>query len=358
MIGLSLLLTSMTVGYAQSFVKPESVEFDAKNNRYLVSNKGLNTAEGFILATDAQGSVTGYFVPPGITSPNALEIVGDTIFAATEEPSIKGYLLSTGAEVVSWVLDSPDKFNGLAYDGEKYLFASAPSEKYIYRIDMADGSYTRWQSSTAINGLGYDKANQRVLVCGWGDPAKIQALNPSTGVLTTLYTGIKDVFYNIDGIVMDECGNYYASGWTAGNLYYFSDGFGSAPQIIATGKQGPADIGINHADRIVMLPKMNAHALELFDISSYCPKTSAVNAQTSKAEIRLYPNPASHKLYFQSEQEIAQIALFTPDGRSLGLLKPEPDNSVVLDEIPYGLILAQFYSKNQTTKTHFFIHQP
>src|SRR5262245_58624544 len=81
----ALLATSPRAQYAG----PESVEYDAANDRYLVSN----TDDGTVKQRDQAGTVTPFAtVSP---APYGLEIMGDTVFACSGG-SVKGYLLSDG----------------------------------------------------------------------------------------------------------------------------------------------------------------------------------------------------------------------------------------------------------------------
>ena len=87
----SILILAVTIN-AQSLSGPESIEYDAANNRYLVSN----TSSGQILARSANGSLSVF--KSGISpAPYGLEILGNRVYACCGG-FIKGFNLQTGAQ--------------------------------------------------------------------------------------------------------------------------------------------------------------------------------------------------------------------------------------------------------------------
>ena len=68
------LFSLCSISYSQSFSGPESVEFDALNNRYLVSNKGAVKSIQSVVPGQAPVLFTS-----NVTSPAGLEILGNKL---------------------------------------------------------------------------------------------------------------------------------------------------------------------------------------------------------------------------------------------------------------------------------------
>ena len=107
---------SLSLG-AQTYNGPESIEYDASNNRYLISN----TSGGNILARSASGTLTVF--KSGISpAPYGLEILNNVVYACCSG-FIKGYSLTNGAQV--FILNTGATFlNGITSDGVNTLFAT------------------------------------------------------------------------------------------------------------------------------------------------------------------------------------------------------------------------------------------
>ena len=76
--------------FAQVFNSPESVEYDAARDRYIVSNTGGNN-----LLSVVPGSAPTLF-KSGVTSPYGMVIIGDTVFVCAQSGYIKAYDLTNG----------------------------------------------------------------------------------------------------------------------------------------------------------------------------------------------------------------------------------------------------------------------
>src|SRR6185436_8553396 len=134
---------------------PESVEYDPVGDRYFISNTGDNT----IKQRDQAGTVTAFAsVSP---APYGLEIMGDTLFACSGG-SVKGYLLSTGAQVFNLNLGGTF-LNGITTDGT-YLYATDFTQEKIFRVDVTAASFITWVADTdgTPNGIVFDGDNARL----------------------------------------------------------------------------------------------------------------------------------------------------------------------------------------------------
>ena len=161
--------------YSQSYNGPESVEWDAANNRWLISNTNSHA----ILARSQSGTLTT-FVASTTNGPHGIEILGNVLYACCGG-SIKGYDLTTGSNVFTINLGA-SFLNGLTTDGDSVLYATDFSNKDIFRINPTTNKYYTLSSNTTStpNGIIYDGANNRCIFIAWGTSAPIKAiaLNP------------------------------------------------------------------------------------------------------------------------------------------------------------------------------------
>lgn len=222
--------------YSQSYSGPESVEWDAANNRWLISN----TTSHAILARSQSGTLTT-FVPTTTNGPHGLEILGNVLYACCSG-SIKGYDLTTGTQVFTMNLGA-SFLNGLTTDGDSVLYATDFSNKDIFRINPTTNKYYTLSSNTTTtpNGIIYDGANNRCIFIAWGTNAPIKAigLNPPYTISTITTTTLG----NCDGITIDHLGYYYVTAWSNNRMNRFANDFtGGYTVMNSFVLSSPADI--------------------------------------------------------------------------------------------------------------------
>ena len=235
---------SLSLG-AQTYNGPESIEYDASNNRYLISN----TSGGNILARSASGTLTVF--KSGISpAPYGLEILNNVVYACCSG-FIKGYSLTNGTQVFN--LNTGATFlNGITSDGLNTLFATDFSGKKIYRINTQSTTFNVMASGLTLspNGIVYDQAHNRLVFVNWGSNAPIKALSLSDSVVTTLAT---TTLGNCDGLAWNGLDTWYVSVWTGQKIVKFNADFSTAAVTVATSMSSPADIYYNtHTDTLAI----------------------------------------------------------------------------------------------------------
>ena len=314
-ISLVVALYCSVVVVAQSYDSPESVEYDTKYQRYLVSNKGNVKGIPFILQTDLEGKNLTFFANNLPAKPNALQIIGDTLYVATELPAVIGYSLKDGSEVVRYIPQGAGITNGLAADSKNNLYASDPKNKKIFRINVATRVVEKIADNNfaSVNGLCMDEENNRLLLCGWGTNAQINAIDLTTLQLTRVLT---TPIPNIDGMEKDRCGNFYLSSYSQGKIYKYPKDFLGQPVVISSGHSGCADIDINKTANILMVPNLNSHSVNLISLESYC-NTAAINQNAINQSISVYSIPGKKKIIVESESDFLSIDLYLASGAKI-----------------------------------------
>lgn len=256
--GLALALACCAcAAHAQVYDGPESVEYHARLDRYLVGNTG-----GPILVRASDGTL-GLFTDT-TDSPYGIELLGGTLFAL-DSGHLKGFDIDSAAPVLDFAVPGAAFLNGITSDGAHVLYVSDFSARKIHRIDVADleapvaGTPVATGSATP-NGLVFDRAGQRVLVATWGSDAKILALDAAGNAAPVPL--IETSLSNIDGIALDCNGAIIVAAWggcgsAGGCLARFEPPFAlDTPfTLLAEGLSSPADIDFNRVSGDIGVPE-------------------------------------------------------------------------------------------------------
>ena len=241
----TLILFGLQIS-AQTYNGSESVEFDAANNRYLVSNTG----SGQILARAANGTLSVF--KSGISpAPYGLEILGDTVYACCGG-TIKGFDLTNGNQVFNINLGA-QFLNGITSDGISSLFATDFSGKKLFRIRPAANAFNLMAQNLvqSPNGIVYDLANNRLVFVNWGANAPIKQFSFADSTVSTITT---TTLGNCDGLAWNGLDTWYISAWTGQKIVKFDRDFANAPVNVQTGMSSPADIYYNQLSDTLAVP--------------------------------------------------------------------------------------------------------
>lgn len=278
---LLLPLTLTALAACAQYNGPESVEYDAANDRYLVSNTG----DGTIKQRDLAGTVSAFAsVSP---APYGLEIQGDTVYACSGG-GIKGYLLSSGVQVFALSLGGTF-LNGLTSDGD-LLYATDFSAGSIYRVDPAAGTFTTWVAATGgtPNGIVYDPALDRLVVAFWGGNAPVKTYDRATAAPgPSINTGLT----NIDGIAIDCLGRFLLSSWSPDRISALDPSLSSAPVDLGiAGMNNPADIDFDAVHQAVCVPNAGNDAVIIASVPGCA--TGMADPDAGYQDLQVIPNPA------------------------------------------------------------------
>ena len=143
--------------------------------------------------------------------------------------------------------------------GEVDLFITDFSAKKLYRYNIEENShYEICSFSKNPNGTYYDSINDRLLVVCWGNNAPIYEIDLINETYSTIInTGLG----NLDGISMDQCGNFYVSAWSSNAIHKYNFDF-LETEIIAAGLSNPADIYYNQSDNILAIPNSGNNTVD------------------------------------------------------------------------------------------------
>lgn len=251
-----LFLTITSLLFAQSYNTPESVDYHAGTNSFLISNSG----GGQILTDDGLGNLNTLATGVG-TGPHGLEVVGDLVYACSGG-RLKAYDVLNGNQTLNHNVNG-QFLNGITHKGND-IFITDFSGKKLYRYNSISGNHNLFASfNSTPNGVVYDYLLDRLLVVGWGGSAPIWEVSLSDSSVSVLANTNHS---NIDGIALDPCGNYYISVWGNNAIYQYDANF-SSPQILATGQSQPADIFYEPNSQTLAVPNSGNNTVNFISIN-------------------------------------------------------------------------------------------
>ena len=201
---------------SQQLLQPESAVYDMPRERYLISNY----YNGQLIAIHKDGSRSLF--AEGKNSSAGLHIIDDTVYVGCGSQGVLAYNLITGEVVMDLLIPGSVLLNDVTSDTSGSLYVSDPYGNKIYKINLADRTYTvlvgylYWP-----NGMLFDKRNNRLLACTSTDQ-RIYSVDMTNGMLTELVnvgTG------HLDGLAEDNAGNIYVSAQGPEAVYRYNRDF-------------------------------------------------------------------------------------------------------------------------------------
>ena len=337
---------------AQSLTGIESVEYDPTNQIFLVSN-GNNVVR---MHSDAipQGTL-------GVAKADyGMEVMNGVLFSIVGS-AVKGYDVTTGAQVMSKTISGAVFLNGMASNGVDKLWVTDFSAKKVHELNVADLANP---TSTVIvaatgstpNGICYDATQDRLVLVSWGSNAAIKTIDLNTNTLSTIVT---TALGNIDGIDNDNYGNYYVASWSPNAITRYSNEFTTSQTITVTGGvSSPADICYAEEIDTLAIPCTGNNQVKFVGFNpSYVG-----SLETEKFEASGFPTLVTdlYQVAFTlPEAKLVRIEIFNVQGKlidtPLTQTLPQGQHQIVLTELPSasGLYFVRVSAGAEFTTTHF-----
>ena len=283
----TVLLSSIGLGLAlpcdaaqiTGLESPNSFVGDPLGKEYFISNiNGEPEARdnnGFITKLDPDGKVTSLkFIQGGVAdvylhAPKGLALVGQMLYIADLD-QLKGFDKTTGKlrVIVSFPAATSRRsvsLTDVTAGPGGLLYASDQAANTIYRIDPA----TNHQVSLLIHddrlagpaGVAVHPKTNHLIAVSW-DKGKILEITPE-GQLTELESNgfFTCRFQNLSGVDFDRWGNMYVSDFTTGKIWRMTRDHRF--HVIAEFLPAPADISIDRANNLILVPYHYAHTAEI-----------------------------------------------------------------------------------------------
>lgn len=296
------LITFLAISFscylsAQSFSTAESAEYDAANDRWLVSS-------GDIIAVAADGTLSFFGSAKGSYG---LEILNNILFAVGTGGVIKGYNLDSADEVMSITIPGTGFLNGLTNDAVNKLYVTDFGNQKIIEVDVSDlgnpiATTIVENTQTTPNGIIYEGSTNRLIYTSWqSSSAPIKAVDLTDFSITDLTTTSVG---NIDGIDDNADGEYFISSWSPNRITKYSADFQNPVTITTPFIDRPADIGYAMSTNVLGIPIGNN--VVFVDLS---PISAVQNISADVHQFKISPNPLqAHSLmefHLENAEEIA-----------------------------------------------------
>ena len=313
--------------FAQAYNNPESVVYDATNDRYLVSNKG----NGDIISvprTDPN-NLSFFYTNAYCVSLRGITIVGNTLWGAgtNSQATLNQHLFSfdiaTGNFIKTIQLSSAVFLNDVTTDASGMIYVSDDNNNLIYRVNPVTGGWTDLPFDGA-NGLLFDDANNRLLYTD-DTPAtgsQISAIDLAANTSSVLITNLN--FQALDGLTVDHEGNYYVSSWSTNEVYRYDPNF--TPSVVAStgyngiNHNGPADIFYDQVNNVLAVPNFTANTVDFIPFAQLSTYDNEMSIPNDFKLHQNFPNPFNPNttiFYDVSRESNVKVTVFDLLGREI-----------------------------------------
>jgi len=258
------------------FQQPESVLYDPGRQVLYVSNVAGEPAakdeKGFLSKVSLEGKVLELDWIKGLHAPKGLAYYGNRLYVSDIDTLVE-IDLGDGKILNRYPAEGAQFLNDVATDGGGSAYVSDMMTDTIYRL--SNGKLEVWLKSDALqspNGL-YVGRDGDLVVGSWGvreDGFKTKVAGHLKKVsifwksIQSLGSG--EPVGNLDGVEGDSVGNYYATDWMAGKLFYIKPSGEST--VLLQLEPGTADLGLVGDRGVLVIPLMNSGKLVAYEIEA------------------------------------------------------------------------------------------
>ncbi|MGC4096730.1 MAG: hypothetical protein QM706_06405 [Nitrospira sp.] len=257
---------------------PNSFVGDPSGKEYFISNINgdpeARDNNGFISKLDAEGKVINLrFIQGGVAdtllhAPKGMALVGPVLYVADLD-HLRGFDKETGKPLVT--VSFPSRAHGqvsltdIAASPTGLLYASDQTANSIYRINPSDHHridlLIHDDTLAGPAGIAIHPKTNHLIIVSW-QKGKILELTPE-GQLSELESNgfFTSRFENLSGVDFDQWGNMYVSDITKGKIWRMTRDHRF--QVIAEYLPAPADISIDRANNLILVPYHYMHAAEM-----------------------------------------------------------------------------------------------
>ena len=258
------LFASELVWSASGFKMPESVQYDARNDRYYVSNVNGGVMDqdnnGSISLIDGNGQLVAVDWVTGLHSPKGLALHQNKLYVADVRQLVV-INVDTAKIIARYAAEESKFLNGIAIKQDGSVFISDWLGNKIYQLE--DGELTVWLETADLNspnGLWVD--NSFLYVASWGSDIKADFSTGTTGNIKKISLVTKTIetfnqgqhWFNMDGIYPYSDGKWLISDYIKGEIVLLNQD-GQIEKLLKL-KVGSADFHYIHAKKLVIVPLM------------------------------------------------------------------------------------------------------
>lgn len=261
---------------------PQSFVGDAACECYFISNVNGEPAakdnNGFITKLDRDGKViAAQFIRGGdgittLHAPKGMAVVNQLLYVADLD-TLRAFDIKTGKPVTTVSFAGQPGAVALvdvAANQQGLLYASDMDANVIYRIDpVKQHTVSVLVRDTALagpRGLAVHPKTGRLIAVSWHKGSIVEIAE--NGTITELVSNgfFSSRFRNLDGVDFDTWGNMYVSDFTAGKIWRMRPD--RHFNVIAEYLPTPADISVDRAKNLILVPYLYGNAAEINGLES------------------------------------------------------------------------------------------
>ena len=246
LITTSLLFIFVISGYSQNFNSPESVAYDSKNDRFIVSNKSGN----YLSQIDKNWKVSKFY--ENCNSPKGL-FVKDLKLYVTTNTVVLIFDLNTDSLINTIKIKEASFLNDITIDHKNKLYVSDTQQNKIFKIDLQTKKYSVFidTKKDAPNGLYFYKKMKLLYIGYWAGSRTLAIYDLNAKEKST-----KKFNHAVDGIAFNKKGDLFFSSWKPTGVFQTDLNFKGELKTISTNHKGPADIAIiqKNGKEILVIP--------------------------------------------------------------------------------------------------------
>lgn len=285
---------------------PNSFVCDPSSSEYFISNingePDARDNNGFITKLNADGKIIHLkFVQGGsaevsLHAPKGMALWGSILYVADLD-QLKGFDKTTGKLVVTVSFSSRARsqvsLTDVVASPSGLLYVSDQMANAIYSVTPTDGHRVDLlihdDRLAGPAGIAIHPKTHHLIAVSW-EKGKILDITPD-GQLTELESNgfFTSRFQNLSGVDFDQWGNMYVSDFTKGKVWRMTRDHRF--QVIAEHLPAPADIGIDRANNLILVPYQYMHAAEMNGLETPSSAKSKGEKRTL-ADYGFIPPPA------------------------------------------------------------------
>lgn len=257
---------------SKDFKNPESVYFNADDKNIYVSNVAGGGIEknkkGFISKLSDSGEVLDLKWVNNLNAPKGSRAYNGELWVSDIDEVVV-IDISEATITKRYKVKNAKFLNDIAISSSGVVYVSDSLTSKIHKIEKGKVSiFMEGDELESPNGLLVH--GDKLIVAAWGltkdwSTKKLGRLYQIDLVTKKIKYITTNPLGNLDGIEIDDNGNYLVSDYVAGKIYLIRKNSGKV-DLIYTGKRSLADIGYNKGSREILIPYMEHN--KVFSISN------------------------------------------------------------------------------------------
>lgn len=250
---------------------PESIYYDQTTDTLFVSNivgKGdEKDGKGWISKLTPQGKTIQSKWVSGLNAPKGMRSSGDTLWV-TDIDEVVEINIKQASVKKKYPVPGAKFLNDIAIGEDRTVYISDSLTSTIYQLKNGKVSvFMRGDELESPNGLIFK--NGKLYVAAWG--LTTDWSTKKRGRLYTIDIATKKINHiskpdmgNLDGLEIDQAGNFILSDWVAGKVFKLTPT--GEMTTLYSAKKGTADIAIIPDKNLILVPEMVENQLTAIEI--------------------------------------------------------------------------------------------